>query len=123
MDMILMVLKSALILACTLLVSGCAGTKWEKAGASPDEFEATKASCLSRGYARVPPMMVPIQVGGGYTTPVTTNCYGSGYGASCTSSGGQYIQPVIIPVDENSRARAQDVRSCFFENGWTPVKT
>jgi hypothetical protein len=94
----------------------------DKPGATSDEFEATKAACISRASARFPPMMRQVQIGTGYTTPMTTSCNGNGYGYSmnCSTVGGQYVPPSALTVDDNSNARLQDVRSCFFENGWRP---
>jgi len=107
----------ALVLASTLTLSGCADT-WEKPGATQQEFEATKAACMSRAAARFPPMNRQVQIGNGYMTPVTTNCTGFGYSVNCLSTGGQYVPPSVITVDDNANARRQDTRSCFFENGW-----
>jgi hypothetical protein len=107
----------ALMVATTLTLSGCADT-WEKPGATQQEFNATKAECLSRSAARFPPMNRQVQIGSGYTTPVTTNCNGFGYSVNCISSGGQYVPPSFMNVDDNANARMQDTRSCFFENGW-----
>lgn len=108
-------------LFCLVILAGCA-TKWSKPGASPAEFEATKASCNSRAYSRFQPAMQSVQISSGYVTPVQTQCFGTGYNVQCTSTGGQYIPPASIMVDQNSNARNQDVRGCFFEQGWTPDK-
>ncbi len=117
--------KITITLVVITFVSGCA-TRWVKPGGTTDEFEATKASCISRAYARFPPMEHQVQLGNGYTTPSYTNCYGNGYGggynANCTTTGGQYVPPATMTVDSNQQARNQDVRSCFFENGWTPER-
>ncbi|MBI1777921.1 MAG: hypothetical protein HYR63_21485 [Proteobacteria bacterium] len=30
--------------------------------------------------------------------------------------------PTIIIVDDSEDARGQDIRACFFQNGWRPLK-
>lgn len=107
----------ALAMFSTLTLSGCADT-WVKPGATEEEFEATKAECMSGAAARFPPMNRAVQIGNGYTTPVTTNCNGFGYSVNCISTGGQYTPPAIINVDDNQNARREDIRACFFRNGW-----
>lgn len=109
------------VISLALMLTGCA-EKWEKFGATEQEFEAMKAACISRASARFPPMMRQVQLTNGYTTPVITNCNGFGYSVSCFSSGGQYVPPTYIAIDDNTGARDQDTRSCFYENGWHPVK-
>ena len=104
-----------------LAVASCA-EKWEKAGATPEEFEAMKSACSAQSAARFPPMLRQVQLTSGYITPVTTNCSGYGYSVNCFTTGGQYVPPVIITVDDNGSARNQDTRSCFFQNGWAPAK-
>lgn len=114
--------KSAAVpLFALLILSGCA-EKWAKPGATSEEFDAMKATCMSRSAGRFPPMMRQVQITNGYTTPITTNCNGFGYSVNCYTTGGQYVPPVAITVDDNQGARNQDTRACFFENGWHPVK-
>ena len=111
----------AVIASALVTLTGCA-ERWEKPGATEYEFNAMKAACSSRAAARFPPMMRQVQLTNGYTTPITTNCSGYGYSVTCNTTGGQYVPPVIISVDDNNGVRSQDTRSCFFENGWRPEK-
>lgn len=114
-------MRRVAVMICLISLTGC-GTKWSKPGASEAEFEGTKASCASRAYSRFQPVMQSVQIGSGYTTPLQTQCFGTGYNVQCTSTGGQYTPPASIMVDQNNNARSQDVRSCLFEQGWTPNK-
>lgn len=77
-----------------------------------------KAECLSRAAAKFPPMNRQVQIGNGYTTPVMTNCNGFGYSINCYSTGGQYVPPAFMTVDDNAAGRQQEVRNCFFKHGW-----
>lgn len=113
--------RSASLILSALALASCT-TYWVKPGATAQEFEATKSACTARGYSRFPVASQQIQIGGGYTTPVQTNCASTGYGygvtTNCTSTGGQYVPPATIAVDANNNARKADVESCFYENGW-----
>jgi hypothetical protein len=114
-------LRSASLILSAMVLASCT-TYWNKPGATPQEFEATKSVCIARGYSRFPVSSQQIQISGGYTTPVQTNCASSGYGygvnTSCTSTGGQYVPPATIAVDANNNARKADFESCLYENGW-----
>jgi hypothetical protein len=105
--------------AVALALSACA-EKWVKPGGTPEEFEAIKAACVSTASSQFPPMIRQEQYGAGYTTPVTTNCSGFGYSVQCFSTGGQYVPPITVTVDDNAVARNQAVRSCFYAHGWHP---
>ncbi len=109
------------IIVCLAFLAGCA-TKWEKPGATADEFDAMKSACKSRGYAQVPPAMQQVQVSTGYYIPIQTSCSGYGYTTSCYQTGGQFIPPEFITIDANDNARSELVKSCFYENGWHPAK-
>jgi hypothetical protein len=107
-------------LGAALRLGGCV-EKWTKPGGTAEEFDAMKASCQAQAYQQFPPQLQQIQASNGYYTPITTNCYGTGYGTSCYQSGGQYIPPIIITVDTNRSPRGDAVRGCFYSNGWTPA--
>ena len=114
-------LRALGLIAGMVLLSGCA-EKWEKLGASAQEFDGMKAGCSTRAYAMFPPMMQQIQLTGGYVTPVSMSCSYAGYMQDCIQTGGQYMAPVTMMVDNNKAGRTQATRSCFFGNGWTPVE-
>lgn len=107
-----------------LFLSGC--SHWEKPGGTEGEFDATKASCIARGFARFPPATQQIPITGGYSTSSQTNCMTLGSGntanTSCTTTPGQYVPPVTMPVDHNQTARNADFQACLYENGWSNVR-
>jgi hypothetical protein len=115
-------LTLVLALAIMPLIAACA-TKWEKPGATEAEFEATKSACQSRSYSQFPPMPEQVLIMAGYTTPMQTQCSGAGYYSNCYTTGGQYIPPSYMTVDNNQAPRNSANRSCFFEHGWTPAKS
>jgi len=113
--------RIALILAAIAL-SGCSPQIWAKPGGTSVEFEGTKAACNAQSYAQFPPMPQQIMIMGGYTTPVQTSCSGAGYTVNCYSTGGNYVPPAYVTVDQNQNARSSGFRSCLMTAGWQPVK-
>jgi hypothetical protein len=107
-------------LGLLLSLAGCV-QKWSKPGATAEEFDAMKASCTAQAYGQFPQMLQQIQASSGYYTPVTTNCFSTGVGASCYQQGGQYIPPIIITVDQNRAPRQEAIKGCFYSNGWSPA--
>jgi hypothetical protein len=113
--------KIARVLVCLSLAS-CAPQLWAKPGGSPAEFEGAKEGCNTQSYSMFPPMMQQIMVTSGYMTPMQTNCTNVGYSVSCYTTGGNYVPPVYMPVDQNQGARNSAFRSCLMTAGWQPVK-
>jgi hypothetical protein len=110
-------------LSTTLGLMACT-QYWAKPGGSPEEFDATQSACQAQSYSQFPPIMQQVQITAGYTTPVQTNCngYGYGYAVNCVSTGGQYIPPAYVTVDQNGAGRNSAFRSCLFTAGWRQVK-
>jgi len=108
-----------LTLSATL--AGCAEEQWGKPGSTPQQFDAMRASCISRASQKFPPLIRGVPYNDGYVTPTQTTCVHQGPVVSCTQGGGQYVPPDTIAVDDNQTARDQDVRACFYENGWQPI--
>ena len=104
-----------------IALAGCT-QYWAKPGGTPAEFEATKAACQAQAYSQFPPMPQQVMITTGYTTPLQTSCAGSGYAVNCFTTGGQYVPPAYITVDQNNAARNSGLRSCLFAAGWQPVK-
>lgn len=109
-------------LLVAVALSGCAPQIWAKPGGTSVEFEATKAACISQSYSQFPPMPEQIMIMAGYVTPVQTTCSGGGYTVNCFSTGGNYIPPAYVTVDQNQNARNSGFRSCLMTAGWQPVK-
>lgn len=113
--------RTLCLIVSAVLLTGCA-EKWEKVGATEQEFDGMKAACSSRAYSMFPPTMRQIQLTSGYTTPVSMSCSYIGYTQNCVQTGGGYVAPITMLVDDNQGGRTQSVRSCFFQDGWTPAK-
>jgi hypothetical protein len=108
------------ILSQTLLV-GCA-ERWQKPGATDADFQDMKSTCGAQALARFPVVLRQMQAEEGHANPVVTKCSGSGASIRCTTSGGQYVPPRYLPVDDNKETRDRATRKCLIENGWRPVE-
>jgi hypothetical protein len=83
----------------------------------------------------VPASVRQVQIAPARRNPAYTNCngtvqangdgYGGAYGTTtnnCTTTGGEYVPPVNISVDDNQNARNAAFQSCMFSNGWSTQK-
>ncbi len=112
------------ISACVLCLLGLIGCteRWHKQGASEAEFEVIKSMCSSHSLNRFPPNYRQLQIGGGYTNAMNTNCRKFENSVNCTTTGGEYVQPQMLTLDDNSLPREQHYRQCLIGNGWHPVR-
>lgn len=113
--------RVALLLAAVGL-SDCSPQIWAKPNGTSSEFEGTKAACIGQSYSQFPPMPQQIMVNAGYTTPMQTSCSGGGYSVSCFTTGGNFVPPSYVTIDQNQTARNSSFRSCLMTAGWQPVK-
>lgn len=104
-----------------IALAGCT-QYWAKPGGTQVEFEATKAACQAQAYTQFPPVPQQVMITTGYTTPLQTSCNGLGFAVNCFTTGGQYVPPAYITVDQNNAARNSGFRACLFAAGWQPVK-
>ena len=104
-----------------LCVTACT-QYWAKPGGTEAEFEVTKGSCGAQSFQQFPPMPQLVAVGGGYITPLQTQCVQRGNRQDCYTVGGQYVPPMYGTVDMNESARVAAFRSCLLAAGWVPAK-
>ena len=70
-----------------------------------------------------PAQFVTRQVGSGYQSPSTTNCYPvGGGGVRCDTTPGQYTPPTTVTEDANRKNRDNAFESCMKSNGWSLVR-
>lgn len=122
------------LLAIASLASGCAQYQWQKAGATEADFNRDRYYCQMEAARAFPAQIVQTQIGGGYTTPSTTNCYGTGsaYGGggmvygntstNCITTPGQYVAPIVSTSDANEDNRVEAARSCMYARGYQRVR-
>jgi hypothetical protein len=111
-------------------VSGCAEYKWQKIGSTQADFNRDSYECEMEAARTYPTALVTQQLAAGYTTPSTTNCYGSGsatgfggtvYGnntVNCTTTPGQVVRPVTYTADANADNRQQAAKACMYAHGY-----
>ena len=130
--------QNVIVMGCCLFfaifLSGCAQFQWHKAGATQGEFNRDSYECQTEAARTYPTQVVTQQVTSGYTTPSTTDCYGTGsaygnsgyvYGNSnvnCTTTPGQHVPGVTFTVDVNANNRAQAARQCMYAHGWQLIR-
>lgn len=115
-------MRSVILLLLAITVTSCAPAVWVKPGANTADFEVAKGRCLAASYRSISPAMESVPIGGGYTTPMYTNCFGTGFSANCTTTGGQYVPPATMAVDTNQSVRNQVFRGCMYSDGWALQK-
>lgn len=131
------ILISILIL---VTLTGC--VRYYKPGAGQAEFNADSAFCEMNAYKFAPPAVERIVIRGAYREPTQTNClgninmnengtasrgtyYGNTTGTvinNCTTTGGEYVPPATVDVDNNQGARNAAYRNCLHQRGWSTVK-
>nr|WP_294510637.1 hypothetical protein [uncultured Rhodopila sp.] len=114
-------IRSSIMFGACVAVAACT-EYWAKPGGTPAEFEAAKAACQSQAYAQFRPVMQQVMVSPGYVTPLQTICNGGQYGTNCYTTGGQYLPPSFMMVDQNEAGRNSAARSCLFAAGWQPAR-
>lgn len=110
---------ACIVLLSSLAASGCAERWHNIAGA--DDFASAEKACQQRAAEKYPPIVRQIQVEPARTTPLVTSCSGVGASLRCGMSGGQYVPPRFMPVDDNALMREQEARACLREKGWRPA--
>jgi hypothetical protein len=133
---------TACCLLSLILLSGCAQYQWQKYGATQSDFNRDSYECQIEAARTYPTQIVTRQITSGYTTPSTTQCYGTGsasgsaygnsgyvYGSSygrsnvnCTTMPGQYVPGVTATEDINAGNRVQAARACMYARGWQLIR-
>ena len=114
----------------TTMLSSCGPTienvNW-KQGTTPDQRASDETNCAVAASQQVPSAMAvaqtPVYTTPTYASPTYTSCYGYGYGASCTTtggqiSGGQTYGGQVYSYDANSQLRQRVVAQCMAQKGY-----
>lgn len=117
---------------CTLFLASCATTPrsfngfWRD-GSSQIELQRDQTTCEVTALREVPRAMAtaqtPTYTTPTYTTPQHTSCYGYGYSASCTTTGGQTYGGTttggqIYSYDANRDLRGAVEEQCMASKGY-----
>ena len=133
-------MRKLLSLLILLSLIGC--VRYYKPGAGQAEFNADSAFCEMNAYKFAPPAVERVVIRGAYREPTQTNCsgninmqengtasrgtyYGNTNGTitnNCTTTGGNYVPPATVDIDNNQSARNAAYRNCLYQRGWSTVK-
>jgi hypothetical protein len=133
-------MKKLLSLLILLSLTGC--VRYYKPGAGQAEFNADSAFCEMNAYKFAPPAVERVVIRGAYQEPTQTNCsgninmqengtasrgtyYGNTNGTitnNCITTGGKYVPPATVDIDNNQSARNAAYKNCLFQKGWSTVK-
>lgn len=115
--------------SATLIISIClfslltaCSTTWYKRGATKQDFIADRQDCIAESYREAPVANTPVQMGIGNSQPIYTNCTGSYNNVNCTSTGGGYVPPPHIDIDQNISVRDVFFKDCMYKHGWSTVR-
>ncbi|MDE2020502.1 MAG: DUF2958 domain-containing protein, partial [Patescibacteria group bacterium] len=108
--------RLAMAATVAISLSACASPVWVKPGATPAEWEQTKADCLIEAAQRVPVKEVLVPVAGSSFS--SQSC--DKHGRNC-SQYSTYTPPSIEQVDVNAPLRDQATRACFARKGWNEM--
>jgi hypothetical protein len=106
-----------------MTLAGCATMAWQHPYKNDNDYLQEKYTCINSSAKIFPPVFITEQVAPGYTTPVQTECKKSGNVkneliSSCTTSGGDYVPPVMSTYDGNENNRAKSFNACMESLGW-----
>lgn len=124
------VLLAAMFCGSNMIV-GCAPTienvSW-KPGTTPIHRASDETNCEVQSVQQVPASMAigqtPTFTTPTYVSPVQTSCHDYGYGASCTTtggqvSGGQVSGGQVYSYDANKGLRERVVAQCMAQKGYS----
>lgn len=100
----------------TLGLAGCASNLWVHPSKNNAQFNQDKNDCMVQANNANPNQPPPASPPVGYTT----NCYGAGYSASCTTT--PQVQPNYAAMGQAialKRAREDFFSSCMQSRGWS----
>lgn len=115
------------------LTTGCVPepvSGYWRTGEAPSRLSADSTACEVAALREVPRALATAQTPAyttpTYSTPAYTNCYGSGYGATCTTtggqvSGGQTYGGQNYTYDANLNLRERVYGQCMAANGYSLV--
>lgn len=133
-------MRILLLLLILLSLIGC--VRYYKPGAGQAEFNADSAFCEMNAYKFAPPAVARVVIREGYRESTHTNClgninmqengtvsrgtyYGNTNGTitnNCTTTGGEYVPPATVDIDNNQSARNAAYKNCLYQKGWSTVK-
>lgn len=117
-------MRNLLLIVLVISLSAC--VTYYKPGSTKQDFEVDKANCLYQSSLAAPPSVRQVQIAPAKKNASYTSCSGTNQNgqvnANCMTTGGEYVPPVNINIDDNEGARNAAFQSCMFSNGWSTQK-
>lgn len=118
--------RTLIALLSISLIFGCAQYRWEKYGATQQDFSRESYECQAEAARLYPAVFVSEQLVAGYKTPSTVSCNSTGgFGSTsttCISNPGRSVQPIVYTSDANESNRDGAKNSCLEARGWRRVE-
>lgn len=116
-------MRSIIFVVTAIGLSACAPTTqtvyWQD-GTTQGRINQAVTQCQVEALQSVP-QSVAVGTTPRYTTPVQTNCYDTGYGLQCNSTGGQTLGGQTYSYDPNSDLRNRVEAQCMANRGYSLV--
>jgi hypothetical protein len=110
--------RSFILILAVLTVAACA-ERWQKPGATEQDFTAIDSVCQDRAHARFPPLYRYSPDGGRFLLPfIAAYCNRDNPVVACRTPQGDYVFPPVATADQNLDNRWNDYNACMTENGW-----
>jgi hypothetical protein len=115
-------MKGSFILILVFFALAACAERWQKPGASDQDFAAIDSVCRGRANVRFPPLYRYVLDGGRYRLPfIVAYCDRDNPAAPCRTPQGDYVFPSMVESDSNLGARWNDYHACLSEHGWQQV--
>lgn len=111
--------KISVSLLTMITLTGCGNLMWVRPGGTQSESARDEYNCTSSAARLFPAREIQVEVWPSRTTSVQTHCQTDYFGnINCTSTGGDYVPPVMGTRDVNKSARDDAVTMCMKAKGW-----
>lgn len=122
--------RTPIAIIIVAILGGCAQYRWQKQGATQQDFDRESYACHVEAAQLYPAAIVSEQLISGYRAPSTTTCYSdrsavgignSVYGSgstSCITNPGRSVPAVTYTTDANESNRSRAMQACLTARGW-----
>ncbi len=108
----------AVLLTLGLIAIGGCATQWKQAGIPRPTMEKELGLCEAQAAQKFPVRLETVQIGAGYWTPATQQCWRRRWGMYCQQFPAQWNPPQYATEDRNAPARHIFVRNCMQALGF-----
>ncbi|HEY4074443.1 MAG TPA: hypothetical protein VGM52_15210 [Herbaspirillum sp.] len=110
-------MKKLTMLAAFAMLTGCS-IGWVRPDGTEGNLDRDRFECQQQMSKTYPPMMMQVQVGGGYVTPSRTKCRSDGPNTNCITYPSVYVPPEWALQDVNEQNRSNGLSACLRSRGY-----